>query len=347
MTRQSLRKVVASCFIVASLIGGLGAARAQSLQPSAAMLALYEKAKAEKEVTLWAPAAIEGSWVPAEFGKRFPGVEIKFTADLQGATKIIAEARADRHSVDVWSFAIGGMIEVQKRDLLAKEDWARYGIDQSNTFFDGQAAATHNFIYSSIYAKQYVKAADLPKTWNDFLDPKWKGKLVAQSFLLPRMMGFFALTWSPDRAEQWGRALIEDQKTLIINTPSESYLKSGERIMAVGESISLAYQYQADGVDVGYLTLDLVPAGQFAVTVLKDAPHPNAALLLAAWLASDEGRDLYERLIHEADIRPGSKSALAKEIAATNAKVILEDVSTMELRAKYYEGYSKLVRGQN
>jgi iron(III) transport system substrate-binding protein len=347
MTRRSQHLAVASSFIAAILIGGPAVAVAQSTQPNAAMQALYEKAKAEKEIVLWTPAAIEGSWVPEHFAKRFPGIDIQFTADLQGATKIIAEARAGRHSVDVWTFAIGGMIEVQKRDLLAKEDWARYGIDQSNVFFDGQAVATHNFVYSSIYAKQYVKAADLPKTWNDFLDPKWKGKLVAQSFLLPRMMGFFALAWSPERAEQWGRALIDDQKTLIINTPSESYLKSGERVMAVGESISLAYQYQADGVDVGYLTLDLVPAGQFVVTVLKDAPHPNAALLLAAWLASDEGRGLYETLIHEADIRPGSKSALAKEIAASGTKTILEDVSTMELRAKYYEGYSKLVRGQN
>jgi iron(III) transport system substrate-binding protein len=333
--------------LAAALPAQADSAHAQSSPTSPAVQALYAKAKAEKEVVLWAPAAIEGSWVQDYFGKRFPGIEIKFTPDLQGATKIIAEARAGRHSVDAWSFAIGGMIEVQKRDLLATEDWAQYGIDKSNTFFDGQAAATHNFIYTSIYSKAAVEPADLPKSWNDFLDPKWKGKLVAQAFLLPRMMGFFALEWGPEKAEQWGRALIDDQKTLIVNTPSGAYLKSGERQVAVGESISLAYQYRADGLDVDYLTLDLVPAGQFAISVLKDAPHPNAALLLAVWLASDEGRDLYEKVIHEADIRPGSTSAMAKEIAATKAKVILEDPSTMAQRAKYYESYSKLVRGQN
>lgn len=333
---------IAACFLFAS-----GTAMAEDWQPNAAMLALYDKAKAEGQVSLWTPAAIEGSWVGAQFSKRFPGITVNLTADLQGATKMIAEARAGRHSVDLWSFAIGGMIEVQKRDLLAKEDWAAYGIDPKSTFFDGEAAATHNFVYTSIYAKNALKPADLPKTWNDYLDPKWTGKLVAQAFLLPRMMGFFALEWGPDKAEQWGRTLIDDRKTLIVNSPSEPYLKSGERVIAVGESISLAYQYQADGLDVGYLNLDLVPAGQFAVAVLKEAPHPNAALLLGAWLASDEGRDLYEKLIHEADIRPGSKSALAAEIKKGGAKVVFEDVSTMEQRAKYYEDYSKLVRGQN
>jgi len=327
-------------------LGTGAAAAAEAWRPNDAMLALYDKAKAEKEIDLWAPAAIEIGWVPAEFAKRFPGIEVKSTADLQGATKIIAEARAGRHSVDAWSFAIGGMIEVQKRDLLASEDWGRYGIAKDNVFFGGQAAATHNFIYTSIYAKPAVAQADLPRRWADFLDPKWKGKLVAQAFLLPRMMGFFALAWGPDEAERWGRTLIDEQKTLIVNTPSESYLRSGERAIAVGESISLAAQYKADGLDVGYLTLDLVPAGQFVIAVLKDAPHPNAALLMAAWLASDEGRALYESLVHEADIRPGSNSALAKEIAASNAKIMLEDVNTMEQRAKYYESYSALVRGQ-
>ena len=347
MLRRVVRATIASSFAAAALLVSSDVALAQSSLTNPAMLALYEKAKAEKEVVLWAPAAIEGGWVGDYFNKRFPGIEIKFTPDLQSATKIIAEARAGRHSVDAWSFALGGMLAVQKRDLLATEDWARYGIDKRNVFFDGQAAATHNFIYTSIYSKAAVKPADLPKTWNDFLDPKWKGKLVAQAFLLPRLMGFFALEWGPEKAEQWGRALIDQQQTLIVNTPSGPYLKSGERLMAVGESISLAYQYRSEGFDAEYLTLDLVPAGQFAITVLKDAPHPNAGLLLAAWLASDEGRDLYEKVIHEADIRPGSKSAMAQEIAATKAKVILEDVSTMEQRAQYYEAYSKLVRGQN
>jgi ABC-type Fe3+ transport system substrate-binding protein len=341
-----MKRVIYAAIAVVALVAP-GLAEAADWQPNAAMLALYDKAKAEKEVSLWTPASIEGSWVGAQFAKRFPGITVNLTADLQGATKMIAEARAGRHSVDLWSFAIGGMIEVQKRDLLANENWAAYGIDTKNTFFDGQAVATHNFIYTSIYSKSGVAAADLPKSWNDYLDPKWTGKLVAQAFLLPRMMGFFALQWGPDKAEQWGRTLIDDRKMLIVNSPSEPYLKSGERVIAVGESISLAYQYQADGLDVGYLTLDMVPAGQFAVAVLKDAPHPNAALLLGAWLASDEGRDLYEKLIHEADIRPGSKSALAAEIAKSGSKVVLEDLSTMEQRAKYYEDYAKMVRGQN
>jgi ABC-type Fe3+ transport system substrate-binding protein len=133
---------------------------------------------------------------------------------------------------------------------------------------------------------------------------------------------------------------------LVTSTPAEALLKSGERILAVADSVSLSYRYSEDGVPSGYLVMDIVPAAQFAVAVLKDAPHPNAAALLAAWLASDEGRELYERVILEPDIRPGSKSALADEIRAAKAKILLEDVATMDKRAQYYQSFSALVRGE-
>jgi ABC-type Fe3+ transport system substrate-binding protein len=99
-------------------------------------------------------------------------------------------------------------------------------------------------------------------------------------------------------------------------------------------------------VPTGYTVLDLVPAVQFAVAVMKDAPHPNAARLLAAWLATDDGLAVREKLVHGFSIRPGSKSALADEIRRAKAKTILEDLSTMVQRAALYKKFSALARGQ-
>src|SRR5580704_14445342 len=126
------------CAAMASLIALL----ALSPRPAAAEVAwqdlpavkqLYERAKPEKEVVIWAPVAGEFDWIEAAFSKRFPGIAIRGTGDLQ--------------------------------------------------------AATHNFVYSLLYAKAFVQQAELPKTWDELLDPRWRGKLVAQDFLLPRLMG--------------------------------------------------------------------------------------------------------------------------------------------------------------
>ena len=342
-----LRRLVAAALFALVSAGAPAPAFAQvSWQDNSAVRALYEKAKAEGEVVIWGPVQAEVDWIQPEFSKRFPGIAVKGTGDLQAATKLIAEARADRHSVDVWQNSLGGMLEVQKRGLLAKVDWPQFGFEADRIAFGGEGLTIHNFVYSTLYAKDFVKEADLPKTWDDLLDPKWKSRMVSQDFLFSRLMGFLALAWGEERTETWGRAMINDQKLLIVDSPRESFLKTGERVLAVGDSISQSFQYSDNGVPVGYTILDIVPAVQFVVSVMKDAPHPNAARLLAAWLGTDEGLSLREKAVHGFSIRSDSKSKIADEIRRAQSKTILEDVSTMAQRAEFYKKFSVLVRGQ-
>ena len=333
---------------LAAAVLGMSAASApaqQRWQARPAVKALYEKAKAEGEVVIWAPVQAEVDWIDGELAKRFPGIKVKGTGDLQAATKLIAEARAGRHSVDLWQNSLGGMLEVQKRGLFAKVDWQSFGFAGDRILFGGEGIAVHNFIYSTLYAKDLVKAAELPKTWEDLLDPKWKGRMVSQDFLFPRLMGFLALDWGEARTEKWGRAMIGEQKLLIINSPRESFLKTGERVLAVGDSVNQSYQYSDSGVPTGYTILDIVPAVQFMVSVMKEAPHPNAARLLAAWFASDDGLAAREKTSHGFSIGPGAKSHVAEEIRRAGAKTILEDLSTMGQRAELYKKFSVLARG--
>jgi ABC-type Fe3+ transport system substrate-binding protein len=340
------RTRAAAAMLVGSLALVTAPACAQTgWQELPALKSLYEKAKAEGEVVIWGPTQVEVDWLAVEFPKRFPGIAVKGTGDLQAATKLIAEARANRHSVDVWQNSLGAMLEVQKRGLFAKVDWRAYAIGDNNILFDGEGVAVHNFVYSTPYAKDLVKPADLPKTWDDLLDPKWKGKMVSQDFLFPRLMGFLALEWGEARTEKWGRALINEQKVMIVNSPRESFLKTGERVLVIGDSVTQSYQYTDNGVPTGYTVLDLVPAVQFMVSAMKNAPHPSAARLLTAWLATDDGLAVREKVVHGFSIRPGSKSKLADEVRSAKSKTILEDLSTMTQRAEYYKKFSALVRG--
>ncbi len=338
---QPLHAAVAAAFTLFSTL-----AFAQSdWAKRPAVQQLYEKAKAEKEVTFFAPNARETDWATKAFMERFPGIEVKATADLQYPTRLITEARANRHSADVLSHSLGGLMEMQKRELLANMDWSTFDVRGSNVVLGGQAAATHNFVYTVIYAKDKVNAKDLPKKWTDLLDPKWKGKMSTQAFLLPRMMGFLAMEWGPEQTEKWGRALIEQQNTLVLNNASDRYLKTGERVLSVADNVATASSYKRNGINVDYLVMDLVPATQFIVAVTKNAPHPNAARLLAGWYASDEGKALAEKLNDEVDLRPGSTSALYKRAVENKSKILLEDENTMAQRAEYYKKFSSFVRG--
>jgi iron(III) transport system substrate-binding protein len=320
-------------------------AAAQDFTKRPGVQALYEKAKAEKEVVFWSPNERETQWVPSEFAKRFPGIQVKTFADVQFPTRVITEARANRHSADVMSHSLGGLMELKRRDLLAALDWDSFGIAKTNVVLDGQAAATHNFIYTVIYDRDKVKAQDVPKRWADLTDPKWQGKLVSQAFLLPRLTAFLAMEWGPDAAEKWARTLVEQQKTLVINGLSERYLKTGERLLGVGENLAQTYELRKNGVNADFVVMDLMPSTQFIVTVAKNAPHPNAARLLAGWYASDEGKALAEKLNNESDLRPGSRGQLYKRVQDAKSKVLLEDEKNMVQRAEYYKRYSGFIRG--
>jgi iron(III) transport system substrate-binding protein len=318
-----------------------------SSQPNPAVQALYEHARREGEVVLWGPQDRELDWIPTEFGKRFPGIRVTWSADRAANTKIITEQRAGRHAVDVLTFSLGGLLPLSERRLLGGNDWSIWNADPQSVLLDGSAAALYNLVYTIVYNEALVKAAELPKTWEDLLTPRWKGKLVASQFLLPRLLGFLALEWGEPKTIAFARALIEQQDTLITRAPREVILQRGERLIGVGEFVGASlYWKKSLGMRIGWAPMPTMAAAQFAVAPLARAPHPHAAKLLAGWLASAEAKSLRERLRYDADIRPGAKTALASELAATGTRIIFEDVINMKARASHYEKMSAIVAGR-
>ena len=345
-SRSSRRAVMASALALAAA----PFIRRASAQPAAGVppqfAALYEEAKPEGEVTIWAPGAPSVQWIPPEFAKRFPGLKVNWLGDQQASSRLIAEKRAGRHAVDVWTFSLGGTLEVQKRGLLEKFDWRQFGAQDRDIFFDGEAVANHNYVYVPIFAKNKLTKEQVPRRWDGLLDPPWTDKLVSETFLLPRLGGYLAIDWGLERTEKWIKALIEQRKLLVTTSPVSNFLKSGERQLAVAESTGGAFLMNRDGLNVGYQVMEMVPATQFVLGAIKQAPHPNTAKLLIAWLLSPEAKMLYEQLAGQPDIRANSQSPLAQEIKAAGSKVIYEDVETMNQRAEYYRKLVSIVRGQ-
>jgi iron(III) transport system substrate-binding protein len=344
--RPSRRGVIAGALALgaAPLIRRAAAQPAQGVSPQLAEL--YEKARPEGEVTIWAPGAPSVQWIPAEFAKRFPAVKVTWLGDQQASSRLIAEQRAGRHAADVWTYSLGGSLEVQKRGLLVKQDWRPYGAQDRDIFWDGEAVCNHNYVYTPLYARAKLAADQVPRKWEGMLDPKWTDKLVSDSFLLPRLGGYLAIDWGLERTEKWIKTLIEQRRLLVTTSPVANFFKAGERELAVAESVSGAFLMNKDGINVGYQIMEMVPATQFVLGQVAKAPHPNAARLLIAWLISPEAKMLYETLAGQADIRANSSSPLAQEIKAAGAKVIYEDVETMNQRAEYYRKLMSIVRGQ-
>ena len=181
--------------VLLGVVFASSAAAQTAWKDSPAVRALYAQARQEGKVVVWGPQQREVDWIPQAFGGMFPGIEVQWLGDNNVITKAIAEARAGRNEVDVMHNSLGGIIPLNQRDLLAVPDWSPFGTTASNIELGGKVGLTNNLVYAVVYNKDKVKEADLPKSWTDLLDPKYKGKMVGSAFLLPRLIGFLGIVW--------------------------------------------------------------------------------------------------------------------------------------------------------
>lgn len=314
-------------------------------QDSPEVKATYEKAKAEGKVMVWGTQQGEVNWIPAAFNKMFPGITVEWIGDNDIATKAIAEARAGRHQIDVFWHSLTGVLPLMERDLLAKVDWTPFGVTKATTAFENRAAYTSNMAYVLAYNADKVNKADLPKRWDEMADPKYKGKITASLFLLPRLTGALTLPWGKDKTIQFVRDLNANE-ILLTRSPREPIINSGERLYSVGEVDSLTRRWGKSGLKIEYVVLEPIVLGQFVATVMEKAPHPNAARLLAGFLATPEGKKAREENTSAGDYSAAGTGDFAKLVNSGKVEVVLDNPETMGRREAAIKEMGPIVAGQ-
>jgi ABC-type Fe3+ transport system substrate-binding protein len=232
-----------------------------------------------------------------------------------------------------------------ERDMFKKADWSMFAFKPEEIAFDGRAVLTKNLLYSVVYNTRLVKPGDVPKSWLDLLDPKYKDKMVASTFLLPRLIGGLGVLWGEEKMLQFARDIM---KTGILTTrsPSENFLQSGERLYAIGNFESQAKIWARNGLPVDAVTPEPFLVPQFYVAVMEKAPHPNAALLLAGYLATPEGKAAGKAHHFAGDYRKGSPDPIAQMIVKSGAPVVYDDLAEIKNRDALIGKANSITAGQ-
>ena len=278
-------------FIFGLLLPSISAAQSESLDE------LHKKALKEGgTVNFYGTLAqINAERILPVFEKRFPGMKVNHvdaTADKLAA-RAITEARGGRVLADVFQMALENVLQVIDQKLAV--DWlppeaAAYPANLKGANW----LAADLVIITTAWNTNLVKKGDEPKQFDDFADPKWKGKLIAEPRDVELLIGLARHKFKSDeKAFDFLRKLaannIEFHKG---HSELAEFLVAGQAAACV---TCYAHHYPPrikKGAPLGYMLTEGI-ATITADALAKDAPHPNAARLFYRWSASEEGQKAY------------------------------------------------------
>jgi len=310
--------------------------------------ALYKAAKKEGGLTIYSPQEPVLRVMEKEFPKTFAGIEVKSATvePTELATKLITEKRGGGVRADLIMGSIRDVVDAMQRDIIAAQDYASMGVPAELVMFDSKLVGIWNVVFAHAYNTNLIKeTSELPKTWNDFLDPKWKGKLAAWDFLLSAGLAWWGLEIGEEAVIAYAKKLVETQDVLLTRV-YEDVVNTGERAISFNSNLGAVFRAQAKGFPVDFFLVEVQGAPQYVACIPAGAKNLNAAKLAIAYLLSDAGKAAVWEYNKSADAHPGANTPYAKAIAAKGGRYIFETQDNYQQRAQLAGKIRKAVIGQ-
>ena len=288
-SRRQMIQAGAATLGAASLGSVMAQASANNIAALAALTGaerqkrLAEGAKKEGVVSIYTSMPLDDmAALTSAFEAKY-GVKAKVWRS--GSEKILQrgllEAKANRFEVDVFE------TNSPETEVLSREKVLIAGNSPYLNELIPQAIPSHKEwiatrlnIFTCAYNTKLVKKEELPKTYQDLLDPKWKGKLSVEAddsdWLAETVMKM---------GEEKGLALFREiaRKNAVSvrkgHTLLSNLVASGEVPLALTVYNYKIEQMKNSGAPVDWFALDPTIARPNANGVARNAPHPHAALL--------------------------------------------------------------------
>lgn len=255
---------------------------------------LVKGAKEEKEVMFYGTTPVNQLAVLKKaFNARYPFVDLKhYYSPRQGIlNKTLSEARGGANLVDVI------MTDVSYGSLFIKEgishpystpDVKRYVRGSYDP--NGHWYTMYMLSIALVYNRNMVKPSDVPRSYQDLLDPKWKGAVIFDPEAA-YIMAAMEQAWGKEKARDYlARLAKQDLIFRRGTTLTTQLIAAGEQPTAIAVNAETAAEVRDKGAPLGFSVLSpriIKPNGFF---VAKKAPHPYAALLFTDWTLSEEGQ---------------------------------------------------------
>lgn len=294
-----------------------GAVRAQApARGSMAELAAYSGADRQQRLVDGAkkegPLSLYTSAQTEDMGALVAGFEKKYglkaTTWRAGSEKVlqraVTEARGNRHTVDIIETNGPELESMSREKILQAIKSPNLGqlIPQALRPH-GEWVGTRLNVFVQAYNTNLVKKEEVPKTWEDLLHPRWKGRLGIEAEDQDWLSGVVG-----EIGEAKGLKLFKDivaangMSVRKGHTLLTQLVVSGEIPFALTVYSYKAEQFREKGAPIQWLSIGTPVARTNGVGVARSAPNPHSAILFYDYEISEEG----QKILAERDFVPTS-----------------------------------------
>ena len=264
---------------------------------------LIAGAKKEGVIEFYGPSTLgpQGAQaLAAAFNKKY-GLNVKLgyspsgnmTRDTGKVVGLSASGQPPEWDIMVVTDAHHGSLWLRK--LHIPFDYTSIGVAKDRIEYDNGTVSVANQFALPAYNKKTLPAKDVPKRWEDLLDPKWKGKLgvINSTHHWGRLA---AGPWGEEKTIDFIKKLSAQKPLLTRAGEMAQRLILGEVLVSATLQDSQLHQSMESGAPLAFAEqVQPVISPEYHVGVLKNAPHPNAAHLFVAFMASPEVQAIWEK----------------------------------------------------
>ena len=289
---------------------------------------LVEGAKKEGSLILYATTPIEYLRVIiAGFEKKY-GVKVNLWRSRSEniLQRIVSESRSSNPSFDVVECITTPMEALRKEGILQRVSAPVHSELQVWALpAHREWAATQLYMFVQSYNTSKIKKEDLPKSYLDLLDPKWKGKLAMEASdhewfsEVIKQMG-------EEKGQKFWRDLVATNGLQLRTGHSllNNLVGAGEVPLALTVYNSDPDTLKKKGSPIDWFVIEPAIAIPNGVGVARKAPHPYAAVLFYEYMLSEEAQQILAKIGYVTSQKK-IPSTFSKPVKVLDPAVLLEE----------------------
>ncbi|MFC1815014.1 ABC transporter substrate-binding protein [Thermodesulfobacteriota bacterium] len=263
---------------------------------------LEEGAKKEGKIIIYTDHILNQNIRPlvSAFQKKYPHIKVDIwrAGDNVLIPRIFEEHKAGRHVVSVLAMAQKYSLVLREREILQPfySPNMDYIEDGAITKAPGGGAFAVGHYESHIslgYNTNLITKDQVPKTYQELLDPKWKGKVAIAG-------SSTGTSWMGSVLENHGEGLLTRlaQQNFDVHAVSGrailDMIVSGEYVLSPTVFDSHMRFSKAKGAPAGWVPLEPVSTDIGQIMLPKNAQNPHAAMLLIDFDLTRQAGEIYK-----------------------------------------------------